>query len=82
MTKDEQPLVAYEYALVPVSKTHAARVPLPFGQAPTERAAYLANLPASVLADAERWPLPAEHSNSLPASTPPDHAASDAGEED
>lgn len=82
MNENEQPLVAYEYALVPVSKTHAARVPLPFAQTPTERAAYLANLPAAVLADAERWPLPAEHSSALPAPTSPDHAASDAGEED
>ena len=44
----------YEYALVPVSDTEAARVPLPLAMTETARDAYLAHLPADVLREAER----------------------------
>lgn len=50
-------MTSYEYALIAVSDTHAARVPLPADQTPEEREAYVANVPAAVLEQAERWPL-------------------------
>jgi hypothetical protein len=49
--------MTYEYALVPVSETLAARVPLPPNQTDAQRKAFLANVPAEVLAAAERWPI-------------------------
>jgi hypothetical protein len=61
--------VTYEYALVPVSATHAARLPLPFGQTAAQRAAYLANPPKDVLDAAERWPLPPDPTPEPPAPT-------------
>lgn len=72
---------SYEYALVPVSETHAARLPLPIGQTDAERAAYLANPPEDVLAAAELWPLPPKPA--APAVPDESHsAAPDASEED
>lgn len=63
----------YEYALVPISATHAKRVPLPLGQTPKQREAYLANPPKDVLEAAEVWPLPAAVAPAAPtdAPTPP-----------
>ena len=59
--------MTYEYALVPVSETLAARVPLPPNQTEAERAAFLANVPADVLAGAERWPIEPPATDATPA---------------
>lgn len=77
--------MTYEYALVPVSATHAARIPLPLDQTPAQREAYLARVPADVLAAAERWPLPVASTPvadapAAPTAVPPD--APDAGDEE
>lgn len=67
----------YEYALVPVSDTEAARVPLPLAMTETARDAYLAHLPADVLREAERWPI----TSPAAAALPPDPITPDDGEE-
>lgn len=68
-----------EYALVPISTTEAARVPLPVGQTAAERDAYLAAVPVDVLDSAERWPYPAA---SPVAGIPDDDDPPTAGDED
>lgn len=66
----------YEYALVPVSATEYARVPLPTGHTDAQRAAYLANPPKDILAAADRWPrvpaLQPEAPAAEPTTTPHD----------
>jgi hypothetical protein len=71
--------MTYEYALVRVSATEAARVPLPVAQTPEDRDAFLAALALGDLAAYERWPVP-----SLPDAPiePPTTDTPDAGDED
>lgn len=56
----------YEYTLVPVNATEAARVPLPMSHTPKQRMAFLANVPADILATAERWPLASPPADPVP----------------
>lgn len=73
----------YEYALIPVGDGQAKRVPLPLHQTAAQRRAYLAKVPAEVLAVAELWPMPMspDVADAAPVVLPDSNAPGAGGEE-